>query len=443
VPSDALLPVSGDPYAVASAARTLESVAAEVAATSAKLRAVSVGSWTGAAASRAHQRTVSLPPKLEKVRVSYATAATALGGYASALAQSQNESAAAVRAAEAAAADLAAARALAAAAAGSASPSGSAIASPSAPRYDGEIADAESRLARATAANAAAHDAQRSAARVAAAGLRQASHQGIRNQPWWRHAAGAVAHWASSTWATSLRLVSKVATTVSALAGLAALVVSVAGIFFPPLEAAAAVLETISLVSGIAGTIADTALAATGRASWTAVGFDALGLAPWAGSKLVRKAGRLIRNPRTVVFASTGRSEPRGFTGSRLTGGPTQGSRTDPVIVGSARNTRLINYRPRAADPKWGLRGDHLRKHIFGPEPSALAEIDPVGTPDRWLAYMQDLASRPATVRRLDGVEDIIGTFAKADGSGTFKFGIRVMPTADGSFDLVTLLTRQ
>jgi hypothetical protein len=56
---------------------------------------------------------------------------------------------------------------------------------------------------------------------------------------------------------------------------------------------------------------------------------------------------------------------------------------------------------------------------------------------------MQDLASRPATVRRLDGVEDIIGTFAKADGSGTFKFGIRVMPTADGSFDLVTLLTRQ
>jgi hypothetical protein len=328
VPSDALLPVSGDPYAVASAARTLESVAAEVAATSAKLRAVSVGSWTGVAASRAHQRTVSLPPKLEKLRVSYATAATALGGYASALAQAKDESAAAVRAAETAAADLAAAGALAAAAAASASPS--------APRYDGEIADAESRLARATAANAAAHDAQRSAARVAAAGLRQASHQGIRNQPWWRHAAGAVAHWASSTWATSLRLVSKVATTVSALAGLAALVVSVAGIFFPPLEAAAAVLETISLVSGIAGTIADTALAATGRASWTVVGFDALGLAPWAGSKLVRKAGRLIRNPRTVVFASTGRRE-----GAEL-------AALDPVAGSRQQVVQLLadSYRP-------------------------------------------------------------------------------------------------
>lgn len=41
------------------------------------------------------------------------------------------------------------------------------------------------------------------------------------------------------------------------------------------------------------------------------------------------------------------------------------------------------------------------------------------------------------------GVEDIIGTFPKADGTGPFRFGIRIAPRGDGSFDLITLLTKQ
>jgi hypothetical protein len=39
--------------------------------------------------------------------------------------------------------------------------------------------------------------------------------------------------------------------------------------------------------------------------------------------------------------------------------------------------------------------------------------------------------------------EDIVGTFPKADGTGTFQFGIRIRDNGDGTFDLVTLLTKQ
>jgi len=38
-------------------------------------------------------------------------------------------------------------------------------------------------------------------------------------------------------------------------------------------------------------------------------------------------------------------------------------------------------------------------------------------------------------------MQDIKGKFEKADGSGGFKLGIRLMPKDDGTFDLVTVLT--
>jgi hypothetical protein len=40
-------------------------------------------------------------------------------------------------------------------------------------------------------------------------------------------------------------------------------------------------------------------------------------------------------------------------------------------------------------------------------------------------------------------VQDVIGTFPKAGGGGTFQLGIRIAPKGDGTFDLVTLLTKQ
>ncbi len=58
--------------------------------------------------------------------------------------------------------------------------------------------------------------------------------------------------------------------------------------------------------------------------------------------------------------------------------------------------------------------------------------------------YIQDLAGRPATATlNNNNIEDIVGTFPKADGSGTFQFGIRIRDNGDGPFDLVTLLTKQ
>jgi hypothetical protein len=313
VPIDALAPVPGDPNQVLGAAHAFASVAAHVADASAKLRALSGSgaTWSGTAATMARARSATFSPKLEKVRASYASAGNAMNAYARALAQAQQQSASAVRTAEAAREDLQATRsAEQAAAARDAEQAAAAVAAgqpappATAPRYQGAIADAASRLARATAANAAAHEEQQRAARTAASGLRQASHDGLHNQAWWRHVVSSAAHWAATTWEKSLRTISRIATTVSALAGLAALVLSVAGIFFPPLEAAAAVLETISLVSAVVGAAADTTLAASGKGSWTAVGIDAVSLAPCVGSVAIRKAARFFRNP-TVVHAST------------------------------------------------------------------------------------------------------------------------------------------
>jgi hypothetical protein len=108
-----------------------------------------------------------------------------------------------------------------------------------------------------------------------------------------------------------------------------------------------------------------------------------------------------------------------------------------------AGNTRTINFRPDAQDPRWGLREYHARKHLFGLKAPSLRVVDPGGRPDQWVGYLQDLAGRPATRIRDKGVEQIMGRFPRADGRGTFKLGIRVSPRGDGSFDLVTILTEQ
>jgi hypothetical protein len=363
-------------------------------------------------------RTATLPPKLDKVVASYSSAGAALRGYASTLADAQARSAAAVRAAASAQADVSQLRAQQAAAPPDV-----------APRYEASISEAEARLSRAAAANEAAHADQQRAAATAARRLHEASAQGIKNKPWWRHVLSNAARFASSAWTTSLRVVARVATSISALAGLAALAVSIAGLVFPPLEGAAAVLETISLVSGVLATSADAALAASGHGSWRSVGVDAVALAPWAGSKLVSKAARLLRNP-TRVAASAGQ-----VGGGRAA--------TYPVVLGKGVKTRAINFRPSVADPNWGLRGVHLEKHLFGNHPSSLAVLDPGGNPERWMSFVQELAAMEPTASPQPGVYDIVGTFERTDHTGTFRLGIRISPCADGTYDLVTLLTRQ
>jgi hypothetical protein len=320
VPTDVFEPVVGDPVGVSATGRTLDSIALDVARLASRLRALASGNdeWSGTAARSAQARTTTVPPKLDKAHASYAAAGSALSSYSRSLADAQQQSAAAIAAAGRAYADLDAARAAQAAAASrdaataaSARAAGVPVPPATAPRYEASIDDASARLARARALNDQAHEQQSQAARVAAAALQQASRVGIHNASWLHHITHAVGHWASTRWASALRDVAKVANVVSALAGLGALVLAVAGVFFPPLEAAAAVLETVSLVSAVVAGAADTALAVTGRASWSAVGVDALTLAPAGLGKVVTRAAPLIREsrlitPTAVVHASEG-----------------------------------------------------------------------------------------------------------------------------------------
>ena len=301
--------VAGDPMAVSAAGRTLESIALDVANIASRLRALAAGddSWTGAAAIRLTSEQPSLPPSLDKANTSYAAAGSALGSYARTLADAQDQSTSAIAAAgrtNAELASLVAARASAAArdalAAATALAAGLPRPPPTAARYEASIVEATAQLKRAVAANDEAHEQQRQAARTAAAALQQASHTGIHNQSWFHHVTHSVGHWASTHWTATLREVSKIGTVVSALAGAAALILAVAGVAFPPLEAAAAALETVSLVSAVAAGMADTALAATGKASWTSVGVDALSFAPAGLGKLVTKAAPLLREGRLI-----------------------------------------------------------------------------------------------------------------------------------------------
>ncbi|GAA1558644.1 hypothetical protein GCM10009741_74490 [Kribbella lupini] len=126
---------------------------------------------------------------------------------------------------------------------------------------------------------------------------------------------------------------------------------------------------------------------------------------------------------------------------SRLPGGTAQAAQQFQHQTGL--RTRLIHFRPNAADPKWGLTALHLDKHVFGSGSKSLRSIDPGGTTDQWFQYIQELASRPPSASQSNGIQDIIGMFPRADGSGDFKLGIRVSPNEDGSFDLVTILTKQ
>lgn len=113
------------------------------------------------------------------------------------------------------------------------------------------------------------------------------------------------------------------------------------------------------------------------------------------------------------------------------------------VPLGPGVTTRKINWRPNAADPNWGLTGTHVNKHLFGSSKYALNKIDPGGNADIWRGYIQDLARRPGTGTTSNGMLDIVGTFPRTGGGGSFRLGIRLSPDSDGSFDLITLLTKQ
>ncbi len=111
-------------------------------------------------------------------------------------------------------------------------------------------------------------------------------------------------------------------------------------------------------------------------------------------------------------------------------------------VVGQGSTVRKVGLRS-AIDPKWGLTKKHLNKHFFGNSKFALKKIDPGGTADKWKQHLADLYNAPVTGTTSNGMLDIVKTFQRADGSGSFKMGIRLFDHGDGTFDLVTVLTKQ
>lgn len=291
--------VAGDPAAVASTARTLTTIADDVARHAVRLRSIasSGSSWTGAAASRAHARTITLPPKLDKVTASYGAAGSALLRFANTLTDAQERSRAAASAFARADAELQSARAAQASAAASDDAAAAAAAAagvpaptPTAPRFQASIDAAAAARDRAASANAQAHADRDRAAAIAAGALREASREGIRNKSWWQHFKHTAAHWAATQWHDALSHLADIGGKISVIAGIAAAVLAVGGVFFPPLEVAAGAAEGIACVSGVlsAGSAAADELTAPGhqRQGLVTLGMAAL---PGPASKLLRK----------------------------------------------------------------------------------------------------------------------------------------------------------
>jgi hypothetical protein len=149
------------------------------------------------------------------------------------------------------------------------------------------------------------------------------------------------------------------------------------------------------------------------------------------GTKALEKqAGELAQATTPVTSVSSNLPEPAR-------------DRIGELVEGAGLSTRKVNFNPKGANPNWGLTPAHLEKHVTGSGAFSLKTIDPMGNTAIWVEHLQDLAQRTKTGTTSNGMVDIVGDFAKADGSGTFKLGIRLSPKPDGTFDLITLLTKQ
>ncbi len=137
--------------------------------------------------------------------------------------------------------------------------------------------------------------------------------------------------------------------------------------------------------------------------------------------------------------ASLGIEEAVNLADNALTSSPVA---TSNFVLQSQAKLRKINVNP-LNESNWGLTPKHLSKHLFGPGDFSLRTIDPKGTADKWMHHLTELFQSPHSAQTANGMIDIIKYFDKADGSGTFKMGIRLSEQTNGTYDLVTILTKQ
>ncbi|MGI8665834.1 MAG: hypothetical protein ACR2N4_07375 [Jatrophihabitans sp.] len=476
-------PGQGDPDGLLALAAALQGDADDAASAARMLRSVQHNAtdvvWKGSSADAFRDRIDKVPVHLDKLHASYAEAAAGLRDYAASVRQIADDARAQQQTVSRSTTDLHTAQAQQAAwtppphpATGLPDP---AITNP----HDEQVAAAHASVKKAQARLQDLAGQRQTADGRLVGSLDRAHSDGIRNKHWWQKALDV----ASATLAdltVVLMVVALVAIVVLAivqpelipglvlLAGQVLAGLSAAQLAFDGTRKASGesvswgslAMDAVGLLPGIGalGAFADAVPflsrgAAALRAESRAVrGYSA------AGGAFARSVGNDLRATRYLVrVADTGHGttfmagvEREGKTAGQMLSDARQSARDATansdkgfVAVGGGDVTRRVNYRPHAPDPRWGLTKTHLDKHLFGSGKFSLSRIDPGGNVEMWTGYMQDLAGRAVSNTSKDGIIDIIGDFPRSGGSGTFRFGLRLSRDADGTYDLVTLLTRQ
>lgn len=479
-----LEPGQGDPDGVLALAAALQADADDADLAARTLRSVqdntSDAVWRGSSADAFRDRIDKLPGHLDRLQASYAAAAAGLRGYAASVRQLADDAVAQQRMMTQSRADADAASVRQAAWTPPLDPmTGQPDLTVTNP-HTATVAAANASVRKARAQLLALADRRRTADHAVIGSLKHAHSEGIKNRHWWQQA---------------LETASNVLVRITMVLMVVALVAIVVLAIVQPELIPGLLLLAGQVLTGLSAAqlaVDGTRKATGGNVSWGTLGMSAVGLLPGigglgdlarglpaldrglqalresadsvrglgiAGGAFVRSLGNDLKATRYAVrLADTGAGtsyagiERQGKTAGQLLSAAkaaATSARADSmsdkgfVLLDGGSATRQINYRPAAADPQWGLTKAHLAKHFFGSGPFSLTRIDPAGTVDIWTRHLQELAGRPPTTKLTEGIIDIVGSFPRTDGVGTFRFGIRLAPTTDGSYDLITLLTRQ
>ena len=294
-------PVAGEPAAFDELSRSFADTAANAADARRQLErlAGSVDSsiWRGETAEAFRGRIDELPPRLGKVADSYRVAADGLARYGRVLEDLQARAHAVQLQGEAAVSDQRAyeqtrdqARVL----------------DPATPTtvQDEAVAEAHRRAADAGRRLADLLDQRRAAERAVLASLERAQDLGMRNDPWYKRAWGAVDRWVDDHGAV-LRTISGVLKGVSAVAGLLSFIPVLTPIFAP-----------IAVASGAVALLTDAALVATGHGSWMALTVDAALMALPGAGRLASRAVRALRGAKAAEALTETRAAAQALRGS-------------------------------------------------------------------------------------------------------------------------------
>lgn len=113
---------------------------------------------------------------------------------------------------------------------------------------------------------------------------------------------------------------------------------------------------------------------------------------------------------------------------------------------GALQTNRTINFLSKQ-NPKWGLTMTHTLKHfnLIDDSPFSMTRIDPKGNINIWVNHVMEISQLPPTRTWTERGQRFLEIRAKVPKTGSdemMNLGVRLAEQADGSFDLVTILTK-